>query len=469
MKVGFSGINITPDLEKREKPLQLAGYSPRKLCTGIHDDLFARAVYFEGKEDDITSHILLIMCDILNISGSFADIIKKYISKSIPINPENIMVSATHTHHGPDYDGAFRPGGNLALFKGFLFPRPQIRELINLGKKIIQSAKEAYKNRRQAKIGAGQTEISEEDRVMINRREIFNFEKAKYPITIIKVISDAQETQGEIIGLIINYACHGTVLPFQNTLITADYICYVIKAFEKKFTSKKGNFVFFNGPCGELNPLSKKLKIKMKKYGPSGVKNTDIYQQKGTFNDAKRIGETIAKYALKIVDDIKCKNYKNISVIQKIIKIPVKDYNYGSNMKSALIRLFFRIKLRIFSVLKKLKVLKSTVFFNIDNLDLKGTVKTPIQIINIGDILIATVPGEYFLELGNEVINHARTVFPSKIAFMIELANDSIGYLYTIKAYMEGGYESAFSVIPLGGRFITMKLKKLITNLKNSS
>ena len=56
MKVGFSEVKITPDLSKG-KPLQLAGYSPRELCTGIHDDLFARGVYFEGKSENIESHL----------------------------------------------------------------------------------------------------------------------------------------------------------------------------------------------------------------------------------------------------------------------------------------------------------------------------------------------------------------------------------------------------------------------------
>jgi len=466
MKIGFSEIIITPDIENRRRPLQLAGYSPRELCTGVHDDIYARAAYFEGDEKQINSHVLMIICDLIYINRNFADIIKNHISKIIPIIPENIMISATHTHHGPDYDGVFRPGGSVELFKGFLFPKPQIEELVLLGKKLNVVAKDAYAKRKKALIGSIQTEIPEKDRVMINRRDLFNFEKAKYPITVIKVISNEQEDKDHLFGIILNYACHGTVLPRQNTLITADYVGYVIKAIEEEYPDLKGNTLYFNGPCGEINPLSSELRNKMKIKGPSRLKARDIYQQVGTWDDAKRIGFTIAKYSLKVLDKIKCNEYNDLKVICRNIRIPIRDYPYGSDLKSALNRSFYKIKYRLISKLIKLNILKSNILFNIDKENIKKFVESIVQIINLGDLVIVTAPGEFFLELGNEVINYAKSIFPTKNALMIELANDSIGYLYTIEAYRKGGYESALSIIPLGGRFVTMKLKHLINELQ---
>jgi len=463
MQVGFSSQIITPDLINRKRPLQLAGYSPRKYCSGVHDELYARAVYLEGVEDDITTHVLMIVCDIVSINSKFANLVKEYISRSIPISPENILISATHTHHGPDYSGVFRNVGYLGMFVGIISPKPQSEDLIFLGIQIYKAAKNAYKNRIKAKIGANQIEIPQKDRIIINRREIFNYDKAKYPITVLKV----ENGNGELHGLILNYACHGTVLPYQNTLITADYIGYIVKALEREYPEIKGNMVYFNGPCGEINPLSLKLKTKMEQLGPSGVKNSDIYQQKGTFEDAEHIGGIIANYALNTVDTIICEDPKQIAVIQDLIKIPIKDYDYGSDLKSALRRFLYRRKLKLFAKLKKWGIIRSSVFFNVDNVDIKmgGHVSSTIQLINIGNVIITTTPGEFFLELGNEVNKYAMSIFPSKIPFMIELANDSIGYLSTIEAYMKGGYESAFSIIPLGGRFIAMKLKQMIKKL----
>lgn len=467
MKVGFSSVVITPDLSKRKKPLQLGGYSPRKYCSGVHDDLYARAVYFEGNEEEKEHNALLICCDLLSIDGAFAEMVKKHISRHLPIRPNNILISATHTHHGPDFRGMFRKGGYLAIVKGFLFPKPESKELQILGKNLIKVAKKAYETRKKAKIGVGQSFIAEKDRVMLNRRDPFNREKSQYPVTVIKVISDENENEGNLYGIIINYACHGTVLPYQNTLITADYVGYMINYLEIRHPDLIGNIIYFNGPCGDINPVTKKLKAKMLNF-PDKVSNSDIYQQVGTFEDAKYVGETIAKNALNIFEKTEPGEDNEIRAITKKVYIPVKDYDYDARFRSALMRLFYKLKIRLFSLLAKLKILKSNIFFQIENLSKQGSVQSQVQLINLSKILILTSPGEYFLELGNEVIEYGKVLFPNKTIFVVELANDSIGYLYTVEAYLEGGYESSFSIIPLGGRFITMKLKKLLSDFKTS-
>ncbi|MHA1292919.1 MAG: hypothetical protein ACTSQJ_09655 [Promethearchaeota archaeon] len=467
MKVGFSEIIITPELKDREKPLQLGGYSPRKFCSGIHDNLYARAVYFESNNNEINKHVLMIVCDILSIDGNLAIAVKNQISKKIPIKVENILISATHTHHGPDYKGIFRPGSYLEFLKGILFPMPQIKDLIDLGKKLIEVALNAYKNKKNAKIGAYQTIISESKDIILNRRHPFNFDKLKYPLTVLKIISDEEIDKGKLYGLIINYACHGTALPRENTLITADYIGYIIKTLENKFSELKGNFLYFNGPCGEINPLSFELKRKIEDKGLSKINKKDIYQQKGSWHDAEYIGKTIANNVIRILDKIECEDYNNnLNVLCRNVRIPIKDYHYGSDLKSVLNRLIYKKKLNLINKLIKIGVLKSNIFFNIEKMKINRYIETIVQIINIGNVIIATIPGEYFMELGNEIIDYTKSVFPSNICFIVELSNDSIGYLYTIEAYLEGGYESAFSIIPLGGRFITMKLKQFIRELK---
>ncbi|MHA1756743.1 MAG: neutral/alkaline non-lysosomal ceramidase N-terminal domain-containing protein [Promethearchaeota archaeon] len=470
MKVGFSELKITPDLSERNKPLQLAGYSPRKYCSGVHDDIYVRSVYFEANENDSNSRALLIVCDIIAIDGTLADIVKRIISQKIPINPTLIMISATHTHHAPDYKGFFRVGNSsITLFKGFFKPRPEQEELIKLGKKIIRCAIQAYKNRQESLIGVGQIEIPEHDRVMINRIEPFNFDKAQYPITIIKVISNSSQNKGTISGVIVNYACHGTVLPRENTLITADYIGYLVDALKREFPN--AYIAYFNGPCGEINPLSMELKIKMQRKVINGLKTSDIYQQRGTWEDAKRIGDIIAKYSIIALNKIQCKDCRAISVLEKNIRIPIKDYDYGSDIRSALRRLFFRRKIKFFSALAKFGALKSSVFFKLDKKGLKmnSYVLTKLQIIEICDALILTAPGEYFLELGRKIIEFGKKLFPTKKIFMIELANDSIGYLYPIEIYLKMTYESTFSIIPLGGRYIALMLKQMLKKISKKN
>ena len=67
--------------------------------------------------------------------------------------------------------------------------------------------------------------------------------------------------------------------------------------------------------------------------------------------------------------------------------------------------------------------------------DWPETVKTVVQAIRIGDLGIATFPGEAFVELGLEV--KRKSPFPS--TFCIELANDYRGYIPTEAGASAGG------------------------------
>jgi neutral ceramidase len=66
------------------------------------------------------------------------------------------------------------------------------------------------------------------------------------------------------------------------------------------------------------------------------------------------------------------------------------------------------------------------------------TARTPVQALRIGNMAIATFPGEAFVELGLEV----KAKSPFKPTFLIELANDYRGYLPTVEGHELGGYET---------------------------
>ena len=70
--------------------------------------------------------------------------------------------------------------------------------------------------------------------------------------------------------------------------------------------------------------------------------------------------------------------------------------------------------------------------------DLPATVETSVQALRIGDLGIAAIPCEVFVETGLE-IKAASSLKPS---FTIELANDYCGYLPTAEQHELGGYET---------------------------
>ena len=63
--------------------------------------------------------------------------------------------------------------------------------------------------------------------------------------------------------------------------------------------------------------------------------------------------------------------------------------------------------------------------------------ETWLQVLQIGDVVFAGVPGEFFTQLGLDIKNRS----PLRHVFIAELANDWIGYLPNREAHQLGGYQ----------------------------
>src|SRR5437762_25506 len=93
MKAGFAEIVITPPDGK----CLLAGYNLRP-STGVHDDLYACAAYFE----DGAGRALLISYDLLAMEREFIARLKTALQSALPIKLDHIFFTCTHTHEGPE-------------------------------------------------------------------------------------------------------------------------------------------------------------------------------------------------------------------------------------------------------------------------------------------------------------------------------------------------------------------------------
>ena len=70
---------------------------PLKESTGVHDDLFARALVIS----DGTTRVAIVTLDFLGLDFSFHDRIVAAIEKQTGIARGNIMVNCSHTHNAP--------------------------------------------------------------------------------------------------------------------------------------------------------------------------------------------------------------------------------------------------------------------------------------------------------------------------------------------------------------------------------
>lgn len=92
------------------------------------------------------------------------------------------------------------------------------------------------------------------------------------------------------------------------------------------------------------------------------------------------------------------------------------------------------------------------------------TIETEVQTMQIGDVTIATAPGELFVEYGLEI----RDAIDGP-AFVAGYINDYLGYLPTRRAIENGGYETTAGfvnrVAPDAGECVTKEVIDLLSSL----
>lgn len=253
---GVAKRDITP-----EPGVYLGGYFDRtKASVGVHDPLFARALYLsDGKED-----VLFIGTDQLCLSNAikegYLDAIREEIERKTGVKQDNIIIFSTHTHGAPDLLGIFG------------FNEKNLKYFEKLQSEIVNVATEAYLNKKEAKIfwNKGKSKIG------INRRNPISGLIDEELITI-KITS----LNNEAIALLVNYACHGVVLGPDNLQITADWIGFLETKLEETYNCVT---IFLPGTSGNINPRTEDTIEKMKSGG-------DVYDRTGgTFEEMEKFG-----------------------------------------------------------------------------------------------------------------------------------------------------------------------------------
>lgn len=409
--IGFSSLVITP----KEESVPLGGYRTR-LSTGVHDDIYVHTSYFcDGQEE-----ILIISTDLISLYGTHVNRMRRAIRKQTGIVSENILICALHNHSSPDTLGLFG-------LKGFFSNTLKTSWFEKIQQKIVQSAIQAKQNARSGKIGIKQGLIP--DRLTINRRRPLR--PNDYKLSVLRINND----QGEMKGVIVNYACHETTLNRKNTLITAEFPGYMIRKIQKNLPN---TFVeFLNGPCGDINPnlFPQDRPYEEIDYDYYLFGTYFRFNELANYGHTKRIGEKLADNVIKFSEEIQCEEIHQIQVLKEKLIIPISFAYPNISMTNRLITLLLKTLIPRFLLFYRRTNL---AYSNFRIKKRKPRLETEIQFIKINkDILIIAVPVELFNALGVEIIEKS----PFKHTMIVTLANDYIGYVYPEEERDMGGYE----------------------------
>ncbi len=244
MLVGVSVIDITPD-----GPILLAGYGGRKSeSEGVLQPLKAKALAF-GSDSEGSS--ILVTVDLIGIQYYMTKEVAKRLSDKIGVDPSRFVISASHTHTGPEI-------GNLLNHFARQLPPEEIGRIDKfleiLTKKLEQVSIEALNARKPAMVAWGQGKVG----FAMNRRRVVNGKSVgmtpvpEGPVDHALPILRITDLDGKLRAVMVSYACHGTTLGPDINKIHGDWIGEAQKFIEEK---NPGAIAMVSLGCGaDANP-----------------------------------------------------------------------------------------------------------------------------------------------------------------------------------------------------------------------
>ena len=424
-KAGFAERDITPDIGM-ESP---GGYGKSYHRT-FHDPCKVRAVVF----DDGKKRVALVGIDLLFVTRSLVQAAREEIEKRCGIPADAVMIGASHSHSS----------GPIAMSEPGDFDKasPFVKDLVNnkstssnagytqlLKKQIVEAVVLANAARTDAKLAVGN---GHEDKVSFNRRlRMKNGLSYSHPGPGNPDIIDyagpidpqvgtvgVWDLNGNLLGTIVNFACHATTNPGG---ISANWIW----AMEKTLRGATGNaalpVVFMQGACGDITQVDNLAKFK----NPAAEEWCELV--------GGRVGAEAFKTLLLIRRgagsdiplDVRQKvwNVKRRAPTPEKVKRSLKLVQQGPEKAGTTEWTFAKEILMLDAIMK-----------------VRPEVEVEVQAIQVGPIVFVSNPAEYFVQFGLDIKEGSKFPF----TFVVELANGIVGYVPTEEALGPngGGYET---------------------------
>jgi len=425
---GVAVADITPPVGSR-----LCGYFNERVSTAVHDPLQAKAVVFAQGD----TQMALVFCDLISITHEVSSRARDLASRKTGIPAANIAIVGTHTHTGPLYADALRDHlHKVAIAKHGRDPCEAVdypAVLVDRLAEVIARAKAAA---RPASLQAGS--IAQTPLLSFNRRFHVKDGSVRFnpgqmnpdivrpagpidPSVSILLLSDA-DTDRRLASL-TSFALHLDTT--GGTQYSADYPFYLEQALRQSWGPELVS-LFGTGCCGDVNHIDVTVKGR---------------------RTAQEIGTQLANTVQAALPKLRPIDQPALAAKSATVDAPLQQFSPQELAKAEKdMDAIGGTKMAFLDQVKAYKIVSLG--------RLKGpTLPLEVQAFRLGpDLAVVTLPGEVFVEFSLAI----KQASPFKTTFVIELANDSIHYVPTKKAFAEGSYETVNSMIePGGGEMMT--------------
>jgi hypothetical protein len=417
IRAGAATSNITPSLG-----CSLNGGMNDRFATQIHDELHARCLVL----DDGDTLLGFVVCDSCAIPTEVIDAAKLAAHGRCSLLPDHVLVSATHTHSAPTAVSTFQSD-----------PDPEYQAFLSL--RIADGLRRALANLAPARIGWA---VGREATQVFNRR--WRLKPGKVPANPFGTVDQVQmnpppgspnlvepagpidpeisllavETaDGRPLALLANYSLHyvGGTGP---TDVSADYFAMFADRVQQLLQADR------------LDPPF----VGMMSNGTSGnINNIDFQHPRPgqpAYEQMRLVAHRVAGEAVRVYRQIEFRDSVELGIRESRLtlrrRLPAADEIERAKFILAQGK----------GELKSLEEIyaRETVFMS----DWPPTIETVVQGLRVGELGIAALPCEVFVETGLAI----KEASPFEPTFTISLANGYAGYLPTPEHHQLGGYET---------------------------
>ncbi|HUT45606.1 MAG TPA: hypothetical protein VMX36_04940 [Sedimentisphaerales bacterium] len=345
--------NVTPD------PLLpvSGGAGPSKPASRKIGELTVRALVFENDG----TRVAICSTDFLGFPGVLCSKVRRQVPG---IDPENILIAATHNHSGPDCYGFPDSSGKTAA---------DIEYLNGVCKKLADAINEAAGKLQPAhvKIATGKA----------RGKIAYNYYAEKLYDPRCDVIQFL-DSEGKPLATFVNYACHPEVIGAGQGILSPDFVGPL---YDRIGQRAGGVGIFVNGALGGMVTADCR--------GPDG-------RDMRTWDECIRIGNLLADEALRIVADTPIEKDPKLFCGSTSVEFPVEN-----EMLLAIVKM-------------------SPLGFRLND---SGTIATQVNVVNLGDAQMLTIPGEALPNIGYYLKRNMHGTHN----MLLGLANDAFGYILT--------------------------------------
>lgn len=195
MKVAWQKAQINPFL-----PTYMEGYVAVRESQTIHDDIEAHVLLLENQEQQF----VLISLDIILIDKAFGDRLRERLAQESGIASDQIMVTATHTHSGPQV--STKVSDQTPVNQAYLN---------HISDTVSQTLQDCLVNLKPVKVLSKSVNIGD---FYSNRNQLdlpYN-DQAQ----LLQFVTD----ENDPVVTLMNFNCHPTILKADNLSISADLV-----------------------------------------------------------------------------------------------------------------------------------------------------------------------------------------------------------------------------------------------------